>query len=246
MSRFPRFFQDAAHLPPGVDAPHGLNPDEEGALAGFDDRPRYDTGAWPIGPNDRPAPPHWIFPELADDADDRVFDVSVPSLDEIASRESLPGERIPDRPSGVFGTSAMPDIDAVAFYAPWHFYGNDWGIYFTTGFADFLIDIAHYANQPPSVVEPFVVYQVLAHELTHFEFEVVATELEATLERSLYREYCLFRFALPTRWDASPLEEAVATWEEIRFARRRSPPRPKGFSKAVRKVADLSPPGYRD
>jgi hypothetical protein len=249
VSRFPRFFQDAAHLPPEVDAPHELSPGEEAVFAGLDDwsgsESRYAEESR-IGPNDRFGPPHWLFPETADDAGDPVFDVSVPTLEELAVGEPRPGEEIPDLPSGVFGTSDLPDIDAVAFYAPWHFYGEEWGIYFTPGFADFLNDIAHYAGQPPSAVEPFVVYQVLAHELTHFEFEVVATELEATLERSLYREYMLLRFALPTRWAASPLEESVATWEEVRFARRRSPPRPKGFSRAVRLIADHSPPGYRD
>ena len=137
------------------------------------------------------------------------------------------------------------DLLAVAFYAPWHFYGEDWGIYLGPLFPDFLTDIAFHAVQPTSVVEPFVVEQLLAHEQTHFEFEVVATELEAMVERSLYREYLFFSYNAPNRW-ASPLEEAVATWEEVAFARRRTPRRPKGFLKAVQKVANLSPPGYRD
>jgi hypothetical protein len=65
------------------------------------------------------------------------------------------------------------------------------------------------------------------------------------VERSLYREYLFFSYNAPNRW-ASPLEEAVATWEEVAFARKRTPRRPKGFLKAVKLAANLSPPGYRD
>lgn len=188
-------------------------------------------------------PPRWLFDEPWIQRE--IRDVDVPALADI----EVPAERIgdiPDAPTGPYGTD-IPDVDAVAMYKPWHFFGEDWGIYFVAdNFELFVEELAVDAQQPMGVIEPFAFHQLLAHELAHFDFEVVATELEGLLDQSLYREYSFRRYHGSNPWRVNPLEEAVATWEEIAFARKRSPPRPKGYLAAVKMLATYAPPGYRD
>jgi hypothetical protein len=68
-----------------------------------------------------------------------------------------------------------------------------------------------------------------------------------------YRSYLFQRFSSPTRWTGSPwargphpgpAEEAIATWREVEYARRKKPTPPRGYQGAASKLADASPPGY--
>jgi len=61
------------------------------------------------------------------------------------------------------------------------------------------------------------------------------------------------RFSRPTRWTGppstrgqhpGPVEEAVATWREVRYGRRKKPTPPRGYQAAASKLVDASPPGY--
>jgi hypothetical protein len=97
------------------------------------------------------------------------------------------------------------------------------------------------------------VRQILEHELTHFEFEVIGTKLEAMYRTPLYRSYLVDRYSRPTRWTGPPwargrypgaTEEALATWREVHYSRRKKPKPPAGYQAAASKLCDASPPGY--
>jgi hypothetical protein len=241
MATFPEFFRDHAVLPQGIDSPTEVDPEEDDWFSGYEDRREglVDVAV------ESPGPPEWLFPADERDESDEIAVLEVPELEQIepAEEEQLP----PQEPSGQFTVEGSPGTDVVASYAPWHFYGDDWGIYFwATAFRNFANDVAFLARQPVSVVEPFVFHQVLEHERTHFEFEILGTELDRLLEEPCYRTYLFWRFQHPTHWSNGPLEEAIATWHEIYFAQRRRPKRPARYLNAVRRINDASPPGYRD
>jgi hypothetical protein len=180
-----------------------------------------------------------------------VTEIDVPFPEDVG--EGAGGDEGP-APSGMFSDSGSAGADAIAHYKPWHIWGEDWGIYFFAGpFRDFVASTAQLAGCSFAQLEPFVLRQVLEHELTHFEFEVVGTKLEAILQQPLYRSYLFERYSRPTRWTGSPwargsrtgpLEEAIATWREIRYSRRKTPKPPTGYQAAASKLADASPPGY--
>jgi hypothetical protein len=95
-----------------------------------------------------------------------------------------------------------------------------------------------------------VLRQVLFHELTHFRFEVVGSELEDVLQRPLYLSYLRNRFGRPHAGLSGPIEESIATWREVRFARGQLQgflrPKPPSCRQAVMSLASTAPPGYRD
>jgi hypothetical protein len=143
-------------------------------------------------------------------------------------------------------------VDAIAAYAPWHLYGDAWGIYVSepllTGFAAALAELT---RAPLERLAPLALRQILEHEWTHFAFEVTGTEIEDVLGRFLYSGYVRYRFGMPEpTWSDGPLEEIVASWSEVSFAANHSGPfrklRPRGYTAAVRQLLDRSPPGYRD
>lgn len=82
---------------------------------------------------------------------------------------------------------------------------------------------------------------------------MVGTKLEAIYETPLYRSYLFERFSRPTRWTGppwargphpGPAEEAIATWREVRYSRRKKPTPPRGYQAAASKLADAAPSGY--
>lgn len=141
--------------------------------------------------------------------------------------------------------------DAIAFYVPWHSSPRNWGIYFRERQLFALNDwIARVAGVSPNLLAPIVLRQVLFHELTHFRFEVVGSELEDVLGRRLYLSYIRERYGRPVRGLSGPIEESMATWSEVRFSRGRLQqflrPKPPSYPRALRHVLSSAPPGYRD
>jgi len=194
--------------------------------------------------------PFWAL--LPDDEDSGfVTEIDVPFPDDVG--QGAGGDEGP-APSGMFSDDGSAGADAIAHYKPWHIWGSDWGIYLFAGpFRDFAASTAKLAGSPYSHVEPFVMRQLLEHELTHFEFEVIATKFEAIYRTPLYRSYMSERFSRPTRWTGppwargphpGPAEEAIATWREVSYARRKKPKPPAGYQAAASRLADASPPGY--
>lgn len=149
-----------------------------------------------------------------------------------------------DRPS-------LP-ADAIAVYAPWHFYGDHWGIYVNErllgGFAEAL---ARLTNTPLRQIAPLAHHQVLEHEWVHFAFEIAGTEIEDAVGASRYREYARYGYGNPDpSLSLGPLEEIVASAAEVVFARHGRGGfknlRPKGYTEAVGTLLDACPPGYSD
>jgi len=69
----------------------------------------------------------------------------------------------------------------------------------------------------------------------------------------LYRSYLFHRYSRPSRWTGrpwargrhpGPTEEALATWREVHYARRKKPEPPAGYQAAASKLCDASPRGY--
>jgi hypothetical protein len=112
--------------------------------------------------------------------------------------------------------------------------------------------IAEACQEDSRRLAPLVFRQVLEHEWTHFDFEVIATGFEEVLVEPRYVSYSWLRFHLPylELTETGPLEEAIATWSEVRFARGRLPAylgaKPPAYATAVAQAADRSPEGYRD
>lgn len=141
--------------------------------------------------------------------------------------------------------------DVIAQYRPWHLYGTAWGIAINDhSLRCFTSAIARCAGHSPAVLAPWVLRQVLAHEFTHFAFEVAGTVLEDVLQAPLYADYVLRRYGCANRWTTGPLEEVAATWAEQDFAETARLPRlgrrPAGYARAVAQINGRSPAGYRD
>jgi hypothetical protein len=195
--------------------------------------------------------PVWAL--LPDEEDSGwVTEIDIPFPEDLG--EGAGGDEGP-APTGMFSEEKAPGADEIAHYKPWHVWGEDWGIYFfAERFRDFVAATARLSGGAYGQLEPFVLRQLLEHELTHFEFEVVGTKLEAIYGTPLYRSYLFDRYQQPTRWTGppwsrranhpGPVEEAIATWREVRYARRKKPAPPPGYQAAASKLADAAPPGY--
>jgi hypothetical protein len=151
-----------------------------------------------------------------------------------------------------FTGQTSPGAEAIAVYRDIHRYRSDWGIYFfERPFRDFVRGTALEAKTTSlGAVRAGALRQLLFHEQTHCEVEVMASELEDVLHTHLYKSYVLRGRHTATQWTPEGiLEEALATWREISFARRRWPtqiPKPPGFQRAAEAIARASPPGYKD
>lgn len=225
-----------------VDVPGELSPDEQEML---DPDVRY-AGVVPPSTG----VPGWAL--LPDDEDTGlVTEIDVPFPEDVG--EGAGGPDGP-APSGMFTEEESAGADAIAHYKPWHVWGDDWGIYFfAKPFRDFVAATVQLSGAAYGQLEPFVMRQVLEHELTHFEFEVIGTKLEAIYGQPLYRSYIVQRFSRSTRWTGlpwargrhpGPAEEAIATWREIRYSRQKKPAPPRGYQAAASKLADAAPAGY--
>ncbi|MEM2619388.1 MAG: hypothetical protein QXL58_04970 [Candidatus Hadarchaeales archaeon] len=80
-------------------------------------------------------------------------------------------------------------IEALAFYAPYHFYGTNWGIYF---YEDRLLSFAYHLWKKCG--GPFGESFILAfkfvhkHELFHFNLEFLSTVGEEITGKNIYRK----------------------------------------------------------
>lgn len=241
--RFPKFFEEVLGPMAAVDVSGELEPDEQEAI--------IDPGVRTVGD----VPPTTGFPGWALLADDEptglVTEIDVPFPEDVS--EGAGGGEGP-APSGMFTEDESAGADAIAHYKPWHVWGDDWGIYFfAEPFRDFVAATAQLSGGAYGLFEPFVMGQILEHELTHFEFEVIGTKLEAIHGRPLYRSYLFHRYSTLTRWTGppwargphpGPTEEAIATWREVYYARRKKPTPPRGYQAAASKLADAAPAGY--
>jgi hypothetical protein len=239
--RFPRFFEEVLGPMVSINVPGQLEPDERNLLAGdayhADVTPSQSFPAWALLPDDEET--------------GLVTEIDVPFPEDVG--EGAGGDEGPS-PSGMFSEDGSAGADAIAHYKPWHVWGADWGIYFfAEPFRDFVASTACLSGSTFMQLEPFVMRQLMEHELTHFEYEVLGTKLEAVYEQPLYRSYLFDRYSRATRWTGrpwardsrqGPLEEAVATWREVRYSRGRKPVPPSGYQSATSKLADAAPPGY--
>jgi len=168
-----------------------------------------------------------------------------------------PVELPDDVPRGRFTVESSPGLDAVASYQPYHFAFEGWGIrVYEKPFLGFAADLADLLGEPIERIVPLAFRQVLFHEWTHFAFEIVGTTLDSVLAgidglvSVCYRDYCESRYANGSQWSDGPLEEAVAVWAELQFARRQLPerlrPKPRRYAEAVAALGRASPAGYRD
>jgi len=198
-----------------------------------------------------PAPFTTSVPEaLEDDADTYLVadQTSTDSSTKLVGR--LPGpieELLPNEKSG----RDFIDPNAFAVYRPWHLWREAWGIYISErGLATYAEHIARVGSFDRSEIAPMAYRQLVRHELTHFSFEVAATQLEDALGQELYSSYLRERYSAPNPMRVSPIEEAVATYMELRCASGKIPRyiyRPPGYKAAVRKALAMNGlPGYRD
>jgi hypothetical protein len=229
---FPRFFETSAANVPA----HQETPDE------IVDDPRGLAPDWV-----QPYPAPWFVDPPRPSDGDIVTTIVIPDGD-----VDFEGPPI-DIEEQDWGASGFSDggADAIACYIPWHADPRKWGIYFfQRPFFAFVREIAASAGLPPDLVAPVVLRQVLFHELEHFRFEVVGSELEDVLGRGLYLDYLRLRFGRPAAGLSGPVEESLATWREVRFARGKLQgflrPKPPSYLPAVMAAATAAPPGYRD
>lgn len=190
----------------------------------------------------------WIVAACRPDSDVPVVEIEVPETPEPPDADA-PGLPSPD--PDAMGGYGRQGADALACYEPFHRSPEGWGIYFfERPFFAFVHELAQDAHLAPGALAPVVLRQVLFHELTHFRFEVVGTELEDVLGRPLYLDYLRHRFRQPAAGLSGPIEETLASWSEVRFARDKLPqflrPKPASYPQAVEAAASAAPPGYRD
>jgi hypothetical protein len=131
-----------------------------------------------------------------------------------------------------------PAIDAMAYYLPFHFYTDRWGIYVrgsgivsvasmlasATG-ANFSLDFANLAHAI-----------LLHHERFHFFSEIACSRAELVLGNERYRQYFHDQ-------GATACEEALANAHAFRTALRRQP---VAIRQCVEQWMHTQGPGYRD
>lgn len=106
----------------------------------------------------------------------------------------------PPRPSPVY----LP-ADAIAVYAPWHIYRDDFGAYIKE---DELLALASRVAEDLMVgfseIAPHILRQIVLHEQAHFMFEIAAAEVEDVSEEWLYRRYVSSAGPAPPLTDGGP------------------------------------------
>jgi hypothetical protein len=213
-----------------VEAKLGSQPESaSGAQAAFDDAPGV-----PI----HPLSASWFDPSFDPGSEPAVsftirFDQSVPRAARIEPPKPLP---------------AYVPADAIAIYAPWHFYRDDFGAYIRQ---DQLLALASRMaidiGVPFADLAPHVLRQIVLHEQAHFMFEIAAAELEDVAREWLYRSYTQHVGPWPPLTDGV-VEEIWAAWRELEYAKRaaRKLTELRAYPAAVDEDLRGLPPGYRD
>jgi hypothetical protein len=214
---FPRFFEQHARLPRGVDEPVDVSAWEAERLERVRSAlPKSEGRAALAGQ----------FAALVEGT--AVVDPAPQEIEEGNADfddDILEGLRAPNFIfEGAGSWEDGPIADATAAYKPWHFYGAGWGIDIYGDNFDLLVrDLHHSANKLRPKDNPYLSVHyvacrafaaVVAHELFHFASEVAGTGLEALHRTSLVREHQLMRYDAPNPWTLGPLEELLATWAE--------------------------------
>ncbi len=213
---------------------------------------------------DRPAPfvrqgtrivERWRSAESAVSANRPVVPVRV-RVPDGTKRDPLPGQgsatdevELDSDWNGEFGGFGT---ETLACYLPWHIFRPVWGIVLNQSSLDqYAQRFADQCGCSLNEIRPLVVQQVIQHEYVHFDFEVIATQVEDALGEHRYVEYVWNRYWNANNWTNGPLEELIATAAESAFARlpaQRLPYgiKPRGYTRAVTKINRTAPPGYRD
>ena len=129
-------------------------------------------------------------------------------------------------------------IDALAFYAPFHLYLEDWGVYVHDWGVRHLACILKRGSLVPGD-EPYLRRAenlLVSHEIWHAATEIACTRSELLARRSLYRDYFVHR-------QAAIHEEALANAHAVRTCY------PEGASAerwTVERWMRRQGPGYRD
>lgn len=263
MPKYPDFFRDHAVLPPGICEPTDRTAWELLLLAAA---PR-------VGEEPSPGGLSASFVRTDDDIDyasvgfrGAAQGANGPALEEDDGGEDNVDED-PELVDGVGRDFQIDDFlaasgdfehsrdvpsrqgtDAIAWYAPWHLDGDDWGIYFwPPAFARYLDSYRGEVRKLPGTnsfsdlaIANSAGEMLRAHELTHFAGEILGTELEATFATSGYRDYILTGSGFRNPWTVGHPEEILATHREATGA-------PPGLLRTAAKAhADKAPAGYRE
>lgn len=169
------------------------------------------------------------YPEIIKDKEIKDFDPLYPSTADEIGKEGI---------EKIIKEIKEKGIEAIAFYAPFHFYER-WGVYFLE---DKLYALAHFILNllgPQSLLSFYEVLEIcvraiLKHEFFHFKTELFSTIAEEMTRRRIYIQY--FQKSQPY----SPLEEALAN--AFMISSRIIIP----IKKEMEYICNNSPPGYRD
>lgn len=201
---------------------------ERFAIPASEEHRGYREADWANGANDMFVPPSI---EVSYDPSDR-------------SRRQIPPRDEDTRPHPV---THAPDL--IARYVPWHLHPDEWGIYFhERTFWQYVHDLHDDAKKAASsrgpnftTVARIAFETVLEHEYTHFEGELLGTQLEAVSRSPWYADYLNQNYKELNAF-GSPLEEAIATAREIELAR--SSRMSAAILGALERSADNAPAGY--
>ena len=135
-------------------------------------------------------------------------------------------------------------IEFLAVYAPYTYWGADWGVYF---FANRIYDFASsLVAEDPRLGHSSrhlldgLMTMIQAHEMTHFRVELAAMHYRSATGFDHYSRYHdQFAFAAP---GSDAMEEAIATAIELREGREGYP----DVARALARRTATMPRGYRD
>ena len=235
MARFPQFFEEHAVLPPGVREPTDRTDWELEVIRRLSrDEPGGQGAGWMFGDVVQEFPGAFVPVAVADDNADAALE----PLD-VGGEVLEPGWR------DELESGRHRRTDAIAWYQPWHLYGDDWGIYFDgpvwrARVREVMRRLPRSSNVTQGTVERDVFEQVLAHEQTHFASEVLGTQLEAIFGRSGYRDYVLATYSFRNAWTIGAPEEILATHNEVNGGQ------PGVLRDTAKRLARAAPPGYAE
>lgn len=127
--------------------------------------------------------------------------------------------------------------DALAFYAPFHFYRKGWGVFIRMSGVVYLAEVLKGAtlNQGDEPYLDLAESFLAEHEWHHAATEIACTRVELTARQPLYRRY----FAFP---QAAQLEEALANAQATTWTLDKDGPAKARAEQWMRRQG----PGYRD
>jgi hypothetical protein len=172
-----------------------------------------------LPPTDRPPLPDWLQP---------------------GEGQPLPEEGSVTLEEGSLEQWKQPpeSVDTLAYYLPFHYYRDSWGIYLK---ASGLLSVAAMLlraspSLPASALLDLARHILLEHERFHFLTEVACSRAEVAAARRLYHAYFMNRHA-------ATLEEALANARSHRVGLQKQPASIRG---AVERWMLSMGPGYRD